>query len=66
MTHPNGPPGGPVTSPPPSGPRRPEITPLDPDSPGGRQAARELTEVLTRIGLAIEARRRAAALSRPA
>lgn len=59
MTHP---PAGPVTPPPPSGPRHPQIVPLDPDSPGGRAVARELTEVLAQIRANIAARRRAAAM----
>lgn len=65
MTHP---PGGPVTSPPPSGPRRPQITPLDPDTPAGRAASRALTEVLTEIGVNIARRKAAAAagVERPA
>lgn len=55
MTHP---PGGPVTPPPPSGPRTGKaITPIDPNSPGGRAAAEALSEVLAEILVAIWRRR---------
>ncbi|HWJ08997.1 MAG TPA: hypothetical protein VNS46_06440 [Nocardioides sp.] len=46
MTHP---PGGPSTPPPPGGPRKPAITPLDPDSDAGQQAKEAIERVLAEI-----------------
>lgn len=40
------------------------VTPLDPDSPKGREVARRLTSVLTEIELAIAERERRAGLER--
>ena len=57
MTHP---PGGPVTAPPPSGPRVPKVSPIDPDSPGGRAAAESLSQALAEIQVAIWRRKAAA------
>ncbi|MGX4657065.1 hypothetical protein ACWCHM_25950 [Micromonospora sp. SCSIO 07396] len=59
MTHP---PGGPHTPPPPSGPRVPQVAPLDPDSPEGRRVADDLSQVLAEIEIEIE-RRKAAQLA---
>ncbi|WP_320069639.1 hypothetical protein [Micromonospora sp. RTGN7] len=57
MTHP---PSAPITPPPPSGPRAPRITPLDPDSEAGRQAAEAMSQVLAEIQVAIWRRKAAA------
>lgn len=57
MTHP---PGGPSTPPPPGGPRKP-ITPIDPNSAGGRAAAEALSQVLAEIQVAVWQRRAARA-----
>lgn len=44
---------------------RPDVVPLDPDSPKGREVAARLTRTLARIGLEVaERRRRAAAAGR--
>lgn len=68
MTHP---PSAPSQPPRPAGPKVPSahthplVTPLDPDSPAGREAAERLSQVLAEIQLAIW-RRRAAAQQQPA
>ncbi|RGC68394.1 hypothetical protein C5N14_13770 [Micromonospora sp. MW-13] len=59
MTHP---PSAPSQPPRPAGPRvpkahtHPQVEPLDPDSPEGRQIADDLSQVLAEIELAIERR----------
>lgn len=59
MTHP---PGGPVTPPPPSGPRAPKhishplVERLDPDSPEGQRIAADLSQVLAEIEMQIQQR----------
>lgn len=40
---------------------RPQISPLDPDSPAGREAAEALTAFLASVGPAVRRRRREAA-----
>lgn len=49
----------PDNPPPPSGPGRDE-SPLDPDSPKGREVAQRLTRILAEIKLEIAARKQAA------
>lgn len=56
MTHP---PAGPHTPPPPSGPKRPTITPLDPNTDAGRAAAESLSQALAEIQVSIWQRRTA-------
>lgn len=50
MTHP---PAGPHTPPPPSGPKRPTVQPLDPDTPAGRAAADAISQALAEIQVAV-------------
>ena len=58
MTHP---PGGPSNPPPPSGPRPlTKVTPLDPDSEAGREAAASLSQALAEIFVAVVGREAAA------
>lgn len=59
MTHP---PGGPSTPAPPGGPHRTEVTPIDPDSPAGREAADALSQALAEVYAGIAARRAAATI----
>lgn len=49
MTHP---PSGPHTPSPPSGPRE-RITPLNPESPAGREAAEAIEQTLAEIQVAV-------------
>lgn len=53
-------PAGPSNPPPPPGPGRPAETPLDPDSPKGRDVAERLTRTLALIRLEIAERKQGA------